>query len=409
MSEFKATKRLAESRLRELLADTRVVLVVGPRQSGKTTLVHQAFPNRTYLTFDIETNRAAAKKNPDGFLAAHPPPLTLDEVQRAPEVFPAIKARIDMNPTSGSYLLTGSADVLTFPQIVDSLAGRMESLELWPLAQVEIERDNFNFVDQVFGVDRIPAVTQETTRLVERMQDGGFPEPLFKRKSAARRLDWALSYTAGIVERDLRDMARLSDVERVHILLKQLAIRNGESVNERSLSRETGIPDTTLKRYLQLLRRLYLIFEVPAWTQNPAASPLKAPKVYMVDSLIAASLSARPTNANGVDDLRAFTAAELKRLIAVSETRPKLFHFRSARDSAVDFVLQSPLGHLVAIHVTENPRPGADDLRPLEFFQGVAPVHRAVLLHPGFESSVPSKPYEIAPIRTLWSQRKPSP
>jgi len=241
--------------LHEVLGDSPVVLINGARQTGKTTLAQTLTKERPYLTFDDAGVLAAAKNDPAGFLAGIIEPITLDEIQHVPELFPAIKASVDRKRTPGRFLLTGSANVLLLPRLSESLAGRMEILTLWPLAQAEVEgRIAANLLDRLFAEEIAFGLLPEVTRpdLIRRVMAGGYPEPM-ARIDEARRRAWFGSYLTTILQRDVRDMANIEGLTALPRLLSLLASRSGGLLNLADISRTSGLSYTTLTRYMTLL------------------------------------------------------------------------------------------------------------------------------------------------------------
>ncbi len=213
-------ERLVEHRAREALSDTPVVLIVGPRRAGKTTLVQKMGEDgRSYVTLDDRTVLDAARSDPAGFVRGFDRAI-VDEVQRAPELLLAIKKTVDEDYRPGRFLLTGSANVLTLPKVADSLAGRMETIRMLPLARAEIEGRKPTFLDRLFdgALEARPDATvgEDLVRLVLL---GGFPEAI-RRGSERRRQDWARSYLTSVLTRDLKDIA---DIEKLTELPKFVA------------------------------------------------------------------------------------------------------------------------------------------------------------------------------------------
>ena len=222
-------RRIITEPLRDALSDSPVVLLNGARQTGKTTLVQALAETRTYLTFDDAGVLSAAKEDPAGFIAGLNGPVTLDEVQHVPELFPALKAAVDRQRTPGRFLLTGSANVLLLPRLSESLAGRMEILTLWPLAQPEIEGyDGENLIDRLFSGAWTYGALPEVPRpdLMRRVLLGGYPEPL-ARPAETRRRAWFGAYLTTILQRDVRDMANIEGLTVLPRLLSLLAARSG--------------------------------------------------------------------------------------------------------------------------------------------------------------------------------------
>ncbi len=250
---FLMIRRHVESLMLAGLADSPVVLLVGARQTGKSTLIQSPSFQKTkrrFITFDDANSLAAAKSDPAGFLNAHPEPLTLDEIQRVPELFLAIKASVDRNRAPGRYLLSGSANVLFLPRIADSLAGRMEVITLWPFSQGEIEGAREGFIDAVFSA-KLPSLKplakwDERKEIRRRAISGGFPEVL-ARTDAERRNAWYGSYLTTILQRDVRDLSRIEDLTVMPRLLSILAARTGTLLNAAEISRGSGIAQSDIE------------------------------------------------------------------------------------------------------------------------------------------------------------------
>ena len=249
--------RTIQSALAEALTDTPVVLLNGARQTGKSTLAQSLRPGIRYLTLDDLAVLVAAKTDPFGFIAAFDAPVCLDEVQRAPELFLAIKAAVDKDRTPGRFLLTGSANVLMLPQMADSLAGRMEIIELWPLAQSELNQRTDSLIDCLFAGKFAPHYPFSRADFIARLIAGGFPEAA-QRKNGRRLGAWFDSYLATILQREVKDLANIEGLTELPKLVQLLAVRSGSLLNFAELARSTAIPQTTLKRYMALLEMLFL-------------------------------------------------------------------------------------------------------------------------------------------------------
>jgi len=230
--------RYAELRLVEALADSPVVLIHGPRQAGKTTLARMVGEPRgyVYISFDDDVARAAAEADPVGFVADLPDRATLDEVQRVPAIFTAVKTAVDRKRTAGRFMLTGSTNVLLVPKLADSLAGRMEILRLYPLAQCEIEGRSSGFLDALFAGDfRTGSTERLGGQLAERIAAGGYPAAL-GRANARRRAAWYRDYLDALVQRDVRDLARISSLDALPRLLALAAAQTARLLNVSDLA-----------------------------------------------------------------------------------------------------------------------------------------------------------------------------
>ncbi|MCD6364248.1 MAG: ATP-binding protein, partial [Planctomycetes bacterium] len=387
--------RHISSRLLQALADTPVVLLHGARQTGKSTLIQQItsheYPAR-YLTFDHTATLAAASADPEGFLAGLDGPAALDEVQRVPELFLAIKADVDRNRRPGRYLLTGSANVLMLPKLSESLAGRMEILPLWPLSQGEIASRRGQFIDNLFagGAIATSGSTGDKPALVDRILSGGYPEAC-RRKAPARRRAWFNSYVSTIFQRDIRDLANVEGLSTMPRLLTLLASRVGSLLNHAEVARSLNMPQTTLKRYLALFEATFLVQLLPAWSGNLGKRLIKSPKIYLNDTGLAAALTGR-TDEQGLLQqqllgplVENFVVMELRKQISWSNTEPSLFHFHTRAGIEVDVVLEAPSGDLVGIEVKASTSVGADDFKGLRAFAEATGkrFRRGVLLYQG--------------------------
>ncbi|MCF7732562.1 MAG: ATP-binding protein, partial [Akkermansiaceae bacterium] len=277
----------------EALADTPVVAVLGPRQVGKSTLVRELAPNRPFFDLDESAFGVTAAADPAGFVDGLPPVVTLDEVQRVPELMRAIKVAVDRDRRPGRFLLTGSANLLLLPQLSDSLAGRMEVVHLQPLTEAEKERTGGRFLETFLtgglGPDIQPAAASTTGDLVRRLLQGGFPEACTRTPSRARV--WHRQYLQAVLERDVRDVAKVRDIHDLRRLLELLASQSASLLNTSNVSRDLGFARATVDHYLEVLERLFLIRVLPAWHRTTAKRLVKAPKLHLPDTGLAATLT----------------------------------------------------------------------------------------------------------------------
>jgi hypothetical protein len=397
-------RRRAEGQIKDALEDTPAVLVHGPRQAGKSTLVREI--GLPVVTLDDATPLDLARRRPEEFLHAYPAPVAIDEVQRAPELFRALKAAIDRNRQPGSYLLTGSANVLALPRLADSLAGRMEVVDLPPLSAVEIAESDSNLVEALFEDDFRPFFTGDPAALPARLVAGGFPEPIGRRP--ARRGPWFEAYLRTMLERDVRDLANVEGLALLPRLLSRIASRAGATQNLTGLSRETGIPATTLTRYVELLRAVFLVFPVPAWSSDGEGVRLaRTPKLHLVDSGLQAHLLRLDERALAESEaldpvLRTFVAGELRKLLPPGIS---LAHLRSARNHEVEFVLDGGAQGVVGVDVRPYRTVTTEDARGLRFLAELAGdrFRMGAILHPGDRTVPLGDRLWALPIDALWS------
>jgi predicted AAA+ superfamily ATPase len=381
---------------------------------GKSTLAASlaSGPHRArYITLDDAPVLAAARTDPAAFVRGLTEPVVLDEVQRAPDLFLAIKAAVDRGRRPGRFLLTGSANVLLLPRLSDILAGRMEILTLWPLSQGEIEGVREGFIEALFAnsLPSMPPEPEPWTRLLERITRGGYPE-LTGQGAAERREAWFGSYITTMLQREVRDVSNIEGLTMMPRLLALLATRGASLLNFSDLARGVGIPLTTLKRYLALLEIAFLVQTLPAWSANLGKRLVKAPKVLLADSGLMAYLLGMGGERLAINGtlggslLENFVAMELRKQVTWSKTRPAMFHFRTTTGHEVDLVLEARGGRVVGIEVKATASPGAADFKPLRLFAEVTGkrFHRGVLLYTGAEP-LPFGPNLYAlPISALW-------
>ena len=285
--------RSAASAVEEALADTPVVCLLGPRQSGKTTLARQLAPGRAFVSLDEPNYHRIAIEDPAGLVASLPDAVTVDEVQRAPGLLPAIKHAVDRDRRPGRFLLTGSANLLFAPAVTESLAGRMEAVQLHPLTESEKARRPGRFLNALLTGALEPGLRSGAApagpSLAERLVAGGYPEPLTRTPRRARQ--WRRQYLRSMLERDVREAAQVRDAHELGRLLELLALRSAELFNASRLAGDLGLRRETVERYVGVLERLFLVRRLPAWRRNPARRLVTSPKVHLLDSGLAATLA----------------------------------------------------------------------------------------------------------------------
>jgi uncharacterized protein len=408
-------KRIITNSILEAMEDTPAVFLQGARQAGKTTLARDLARSELgaqFLTLDDASVLAAARSDPQGFLAGQKGPVVLDEVQRVPDLALALKAAIDRDRTPGRYLLTGSARLLTLPALSEALVGRMEVLTLWPLSQQELEGTDRNWIDGLFedADHNHPAPMCDLTEIRHRLTAGGFPEAV-ARSRPDRRARWYESYVTTLLQREVRDLSRVEDLAAFPRLLALAAARTAQLTNMSDLSRAAGLPTSTLRRYMALLEGVFLVHYLPAWSTNRTKRVTRSPKLHLTDSGLAAHLvglemkgtPGRGLNLGGL--LETFAVNEVIRQRDVSSTRPSAFHFRTHTGIEVDLLLEDRRGRLVGIEIKAAGSVGARDLRGLRYLEREHPETfvQGVVLYGG-EEVVPFSDRIVAvPIGALWN------
>lgn len=369
--------RFLQERIEEALADSPVVLIHGPRQCGKTTLARLVgnAAGFAFLSFDDDVQRAAAKTDPIGYVADLPERVVLDEVQRVPELFTSLKAAVDEHRQPGRFILTGSANVLLVPRLADSLAGRMDILRLHPLAQTELAQTPSDFLSQLFsaGFKAGKSGHRLGKELAERVAAGGFPSAL-ARASANRRAAWYRAYGDTLIERDIRDLARISALEALPRLLQLAAGYTACLVNVSELAAQFQISRQTIREYLTLLSRIFLVDELPAWHTNRLKRLVKTAKLHIGDTGLACALLYLNGDALWADRplfgrlLETFVYQELRRQASWQETPTTFSHFRDKDQVEVDVVLEAG-GRVAGVEIKAASTITADDFRGLRKLQ----------------------------------------
>jgi hypothetical protein len=341
------------------LEDTPVVVVNGARQVGKSTLVG-ALPYRgttRSVTMESPSDRAAARRDPLAFLDSRVDTMVIDEVQLEPDLFRAIKLEVDRDRRPGRFVLTGSSRLLSAPDMADSLVGRVEIHDLWPLSQDELEASRSSFVDRIpGGAPELPDSTLTRGDLAARICAGGFPEAV--RRDRRRRSGWFSSYVTTTVQRVIRQLSDIDRAARIPQVLELCAARSGQEVNVSNLSSDLGIPARTLDGYLSLLSSAFLVHLIPSWSTRISSKAVRRPKMILLDSGLAASLRGADEDSlrDGHDAalgplLETFVAAEILKLASWSAARPRVSHFRDRGGAEVDLVLEYPGRGVVGLEV----------------------------------------------------------
>lgn len=341
--------RGAGARVLAGLTDSPVVLIHGPRQCGKTTLA-QAIGDgegRSYLTFDDASTRDAAMTDPTGFIDRLPGKVTLDEIQRVPELFTSIKLVVDRDRAPGRFLLTGSANVLTLPRLSDSLAGRMSIQRLHPLSQAELNAVEPRFIDLLlegrFPQDARPRLGRE---LAERVVRGGYPAAL-ARHDPARAREWYLDYVETIVQRDVRDLARITSSATMPRLLQLASSQTARLLNVSALASSFQLSRPTIQHHLVLLERIFQLDRLEPWHRNRLHRLVHTPKLHIGDTGIATALLGLDANSLESDRdllghlLESFVYQELSRQASARPDRIRFYHYREKDDYEVDIVIES--------------------------------------------------------------------
>ncbi len=366
-------ERHCHSVITHALDDTRIVVLNGARQTGKSTLARSlAGPELDIAVryLDDPNFRSAAQVDPMNFIN-HSGLMIIDEIQRVPELMLAIKHRVDLDPRPGQYLLTGYARLFGLHDIPDLLPGRTETIELWPLAQSEIVASPGNFSAAIFeyGAElAVPASSMQRADYLDRALIGGYPEAV-RRTDAGRRRRFFESYISDVIRRDVHYISQIEKPENLRRLVNTLAAQMAMLLVPARLANQLSLPASSIKRYLDLLDLLFIIYRLPAWSNNLTTRAIGTPKLVFVDSGLASYLCGltakranHPTAPVG-PLIENFVISELLRQQSWADEPIAFYHFRDRDGLEVDIVLEHPNGEIVLIEVKASSTVRAEDFR----------------------------------------------
>lgn len=417
---MKVISRLIQPILLDTLTKIPIVFLNGPRQCGKSTLVldnldkigdSKAAP---YITFDNVTQMAAAAASPVSFLSSFEGPVVLDEVQMVPDIFRALKLRVDelrrsdKTHSNGRYLLTGSANVLALPNLSESLVGRMNVLTLYPFCTAETNGG------QGTGLHRILCMEFSEMRfrdlpILDAIKTATYPEIFDKNESEVKT--WFDGYVATILQRDVKMLADLEKIAALPSLLRILASRAGNVINDADLSREVGLNAVTGKFYRNILKMMFLSVDVPPWFRNIGKRLVKSSKAYITDSLLLCymlGIDLEYMMKNRADlfghVLENYVAMELVKLINFTDSNVGLYHFRTSDGKEVDFVLENRDGSLWAIEVKSTDSVSAADFKSIKILEEHtgSDFKGGIVLYAGKETVPFGKNLWAVPYHVLW-------
>jgi len=417
----KPLRRNITPRIFEALALSPVVFLNGPRQSGKSTLVY-GIRNRIgskdrpaeYITLDRPVNLGAAASAPEAFLAGKRKPLIIDEVQMAPELFRALKIAVDESrlrsgpKTNGQFLLTGSANILAFPALSDALVGRMTTLTLYPYCTAEASGGKGNGLDRILAMD-FSQIKDRGISLTEAIKLATFPE--ISGLSSKDRMLWFDGYLNTLLQRDVRMLADLQRIALLPGLLRLLATRAGNLINDSDLARSLGLNPVTGKFYRNILQMMFLTFNIDPWFRNFGKRLVKSAKGYLTDTAMLCHLldmdldhlaKQRPEFFGHI--LENYVATEIAKQLSYNETRARLLHFRTSDGKEIDFVLEEPDGSIIAIEVKTSEVVRSDDFSAMRLIAARVEKHFAggIVLYSGKEIVPFGTNLWAVPLYVLW-------
>jgi uncharacterized protein len=423
LQKYCAVERLARKitqRIADALKVSPIVFLNGPRQAGKSTLVYgltemigtKKAP-ADYVTFDRPTQMAAASSSPESFLTAQDK-LIIDEVQLVPELFRALKIVVDEQrlkegaKANGRYLLTGSANILALPKLSDPLVGRMSVLTLYPFCTAEVTGGKGNGLERILNMD-FKRMDDRGINLLDAITKATFPEIVDK--SEKDRNIWFDGYLTTILQRDVKMLADLEKISVLPSLLRVLAARSGNLLNDSDIARDLGLNSVTGKFYRNIVKMMFLTFDVQPWFRNIGKRLVKSPKGYFTDSLMLCHMldlnvsdiaKHKPDLFGHV--LENYVASELTKLLSFSEIKAQLLHFRTSDGKEVDFILERPDGSVFAIEVKKSESVNIQDFKGIRAFAELAANEftGGVVLYSGKEVVPFGKNLWAVPFHILW-------
>lgn len=409
-------QRLIIKSIAEALEDTPVNLIVGPRQVGKSTLCDQLIQEGAFkgqaITLDDPAILAGAQADPLGFLQDLHKHVIIDEVQRVPELLLSIKKLVDEDRAGRRIILTGSANVMVLPKVADSLAGRIEIHNLWPLSVSELHGKKSNFLQNLVATDgRFEGGKFSWNEIIQSIKTGGYPE-IVKRTTENRRAKWFESYIKLILQKDIKELANIEGLADIPMILNFITTRVGSTINFSELGRLAKIKNSTMHRYITLLEQVYLILKIPAWTPNAEGEFVKSPKIILNDTGLLCHL-----RGEGVESLIAnrstagsflenFVTMEIIKQITWSDVGIKPYHFSMHKGVEVDLVLEDSKKQLYGIEVKSTSTITQDNFKGLKRFAEIAgkKFRRGIVLYTG-EHTVGGfgEHMQAVPLSSLWN------
>ena len=403
-------KRLIENKVIDALTSSKVVLLTGPRQTGKTTLAEKIGRGQmSFLNLDNPTLLAAAKLDPIGFLEGKDR-VVIDEIQRAPALIETIKSIVDSDSRCGRFLLTGSTNLTTKPIVTDILADRLEAIQMFPLSQSEIHSGQGNFLDYAFGLEIFSMGKLLTSRdLVDLVVAGGYPEAL-DRKSQSRRNKWYLNYVDYIVHHDIPEFANTVYTSEIPKLLGLIAEFSGNLMNYSKIGSELVMSRGSIQKYIEILESMFLVSSLQPWTSNMLNRLLKSPKQHLLDTGLLTSV--RNISADEIQSnrnlfgpiLETFVVSELRKIATWSTQKYIFSHFRDRDGKEIDLIIENMQHQIVGIEVKSSTTVNVNDfnqLRRLAKFCGKKFLRGIVLYDGNHVASFGDKMVAV-PLSCLW-------
>jgi uncharacterized protein len=401
--------------LQMLLQEEPVIMISGPRASGKTTLLReiQTLVGGTLIDLADDDVLATVGLDPAGYLHELPRPLLIDEYQRLPKILGVVKRLIDDNGQPGDVVLTGSATGAILPRGTETLAGRVHEMTLWGLSQGELRGVREQFIGAAF--DQSHALIQKGLRAeirsdyVAAVTRGGFPKAVEREREVARRR-WLTDYVNRVIDRDLPALVSLRNPQLLGRLLRTSASRTAQVTNMTEVAQTLGTTPATVATYIDLLERVFLVERLPAFSRNLTSRISKHPKLHITDSGLAAALTHLDQTSLGRHPvfgamLETFVVSELRKQIAWASTEVTMSHFRDRDGHEVDIILEDTAGRVIAIEVKAAVSVDGADVAGLRFLAdrlGSDFLHGFVLYTGQATVRINDDRFTATPVSSLW-------
>jgi predicted AAA+ superfamily ATPase len=414
------------SELEIALESFRVVNIIGPRQVGKTTLVRELLQKGEYINLDDEAFLEAIEADPKEILTglkkkAGGDPVIIDEAQRSKKLALAIKEIVDSNKDKGQFVLTGSSNVFAHKKIADSLAGRVVPLKLWPLTISEIKQASPSTlldwaVQKQLSLEQFSTFeTLSRKGYIELILEGGFPEP--REQPVNQRQKQYRAYVQAIVDRDVKDVQHIRNIDKFRQLIDQMAARTGQEINYSVLSDALKIKRDTIASYIDVMQRLSLVSKLGAWTSSEARREIKQAKFHFVDTGMNCALRRFDEESFDLGNkvqiseigglLESFVFNEMLRLLPYQKKDFHLYHWRSADHREIDIIADGG-DHIVGIEVKSSSLVNNDDFKHIKWFAQNGPGHSrnftGIVFYLGDRALSFSDRCYALPVSAFWTQ-----
>ena len=402
--------RWAKKSVENALKTRRVIIISGARQVGKTTLTKQSVSkNAVFRTLDDTNLLDTASQDPKGFLEHKEKTLVIDEIQKAPILLPTIKMVVDKDNAPGQFVLTGSSDVLSNPNIKESLAGRVKNIRLRGLTEGEIRGSKPTFIEKLFKLD-FPTQIKGCSKsaVLEIALRGGYPEIINFSKSD--RKSWHKDYLNSLIEHDLKDIANIKNEDAIRQIIKILSAWSSKYMDINGICSSCGISKPTVNEYISLIERMYLCERLHPWTNSDYKMIGRTDKMYMTDTGLMATILGWHYDDIHLDAdkygklIETYVFNELSAQIDLNLDYT-LHHYRDRRDKEIDFIIENDNGDMVAVEVKGGSRVTKDDFNNIVWFKenlAKEKKFKGVILYSDEDTITFGKDLIATPIANLW-------